>query len=296
MSDIRTALVTGATSGIGRAAAGHLAAGGEWRLLLGARDAARGAAVAAELGPPAEVVDLDLASLDAVRAAATRVAARVTAGEPLDALVLAAGVQVPVADRASADGYELTFAVNHLAHFLLTVELLPHLTPGARVVVVSSGTHWGTWRKSGPFPAPRWADPRELARPRRESGQRAYATSKLANVLFGAELARRHPELDVAVYDPGLVPGTGLHHQYPAPARALYTGLAPLLARLPFASGLDEAGAGLAAAVTGPAGTSGRYLERGVEAPSSPDSRDPGRARELWEAGLELTRPQISAS
>ncbi|MGY1779572.1 SDR family NAD(P)-dependent oxidoreductase [Geodermatophilus sp. SYSU D01036] len=292
MSDIRTALVTGATSGIGRAAAGHLAATGEWRLLLGARDAGRGAAVAAELGPPAEVVDLDLASLAAVRAAATRVAA----GEPLDALVLNAGVQVPVADRASADGHELTFAVNHLAHFALTVALLPHLAPGARVVVVSSGTHWGTWRKSGPFPAPRWADPRTLARPRRESGQRAYATSKLANVLFGAELARRHPELDVAVYDPGLVPGTGLHHRYPAPARALYTGLAPLLARLPFASGVDEAAARLAAAVTGPPGTSGRYLERGVEAPSSPDSRDPARARELWEASLELTRPQIRAS
>ncbi|MGY1687321.1 SDR family NAD(P)-dependent oxidoreductase [Geodermatophilus sp. SYSU D00867] len=292
MGAIRTALVTGATSGLGRAAAGHLAATGQWRLLLGARDAARGAAVAAELGPLAEVVDLDLASLGAVRAAAARVAA----GEPLDALVLNAGVQLPVADEASADGHELTFAVNHLAHFLLTVELLPHLAPGARVVVVGSGTHWGTWRKSGPFPAPRWADPRELARPRRESGQRAYATSKLANVLFGAELARRHPEVDVAVFDPGLVPGTGLHHRYPAPARAVYTGLAPLLARLPFASGVDEAAARLAAAVTGPPGTSGRYLERGVEAPSSPDSRDPGRARELWEASLELTRPQTSAS
>jgi NAD(P)-dependent dehydrogenase (short-subunit alcohol dehydrogenase family) len=287
MDGRRTALVTGATSGLGRAAAGVLAATGGWQVLVGARDHHRGAEVAAGLGPPADVVALDLASLDDVRAAAARVAAR----GRLDALVLNAGVQLPRADRASADGYELTFAVNHLAHFLLTVELLPHLAPGARVVVVSSGTHWGTWRKSGPFPAPRWADPRELARPRRESGQRAYATSKLANVLFGAELARRHPEVDVAVFDPGLVPGTGLHRGYPAPARAVYTGLAPLLARLPFASGVEQAAAGLAAAVTDPPGTSGRYLERGVETPSSPESRDPARARELWEASLELTRP-----
>jgi NAD(P)-dependent dehydrogenase (short-subunit alcohol dehydrogenase family) len=290
MDDRRTALVTGATSGLGRGAAGLLAGTGEWRVLLGARDPGRGARAAAELGPAADVVEVDLASLDAVRSAAARVAADVATRGRLDALVLNAGVQLPVADRASADGYELTFAVNHLAHFLLTVELLPHLAPGARVVVVSSGTHWGTWRKSGPFPAPRWADPHELARPRRESGQRAYATSKLANVLFGAELARRHPEVDVAVFDPGLVPGTGLHRGYPAPARAVYTGLAPLLARLPFASTPERAAAALAAAVTGPPGTSGRYLERGVEAPSSPGSRDPGRARELWAASEELTR------
>ncbi|PWW24536.1 protochlorophyllide reductase [Geodermatophilus normandii] len=285
MDGRRTVLVTGATSGLGRAAAGRLAATGGWSVLLGARDPGRGAQVAAGLGPTADVVALDLASLDGVRDAAARIAAR----GRLDALVLNAGVQLPVADRASADGYELTFAVNHLAHFLLTVELLPHLAPGARVVVVSSGTHWGTWRKSGPFPAPRWADPRELARPRRESGQRAYATSKLANVLFATELARRHPEVDVAVVDPGLVPGTGLHRGYPAPARAVYTGLAPLLARLPFASGVGQAADVLAAAVTGPPGTSGRYLERGVEVPSSPDSRDPARARELWEASRELT-------
>ncbi|WP_369254619.1 SDR family NAD(P)-dependent oxidoreductase [Geodermatophilus amargosae] len=293
MDGRRTALVTGATSGLGRAAVGLLAATGDWRVLAGARDPGRGAQVAAELGAAAAVVEVDLASLDSVRAAAASVAAT---RAPLDALVLNAGVQLPVADRASADGYELTFAVNHLAHFVLTVELLPHLAPGARVVVVSSGTHWGTWRKSGPFPAPRWADPRELARPRRESGQRAYATSKLANVLFGAELARRHPEVDVAVLDPGLVPGTELHRSYPAPARAVYSGLAPLLARLPFASTPERAAAVLAAAVTGPPGTSGRYLERGAEAPSSPASRDPARARELWEASEELTRPQTSAS
>ncbi len=284
MDGIRTALVTGGTSGLGRAAAGLVASTPGWSVLLAARDAGRGAQVAAELGPATGVVELDLAALDAVRSAAARIAAR----GPLDALVLNAGVQLPRADRVSADGYELTFAVNHLAHFLLTVELLPHLTPGGRVVVVSSGTHWGTWRKSGPFPAPRWADPRVLARPRRESGRRAYATSKLANVLFGTELARRHPEVDVAVADPGLVPGTGLHRGYAAPARAVYGGLAPLLVRLPFASGVEQAGDRLAGVVTGPPGRSGRYLERGVEAPSSPGSRDPGRARELWEASLEL--------
>jgi protochlorophyllide reductase len=284
MDHIRTALVTGATSGLGRHAAGLLAATPGWRVLLGARDTDAGRRLAAELGPPTGVVPLDLADLGSVR----RAAAAAAEPAPLDALLLVAGVQQTRADSVSADGFELTFAVNHLGHFLLTRELLPHLAPGARVVVVSSGTHFGTFRQSGPFPAPRWADPRELARPRAESGARAYATSKLANVYFGRELARRHPELSVAVFDPGLMPATGLARAYPAPVRALYGALTPLLTRLPFAQEAAQAAAQLTALVTGPAGHSGRYVERGTEAPSSPESTDPDRARELWDVSAEL--------
>ncbi len=287
MDRTRTALVTGATSGLGRHTARLLAATPGWRVLLGARDVDAGRRSAAGLGPSTAVVPLDLADLGSVRAAAATAAEHA----PLDALLLVAGLQQTRADRASADGFELTFAVNHLGHFLLTRELLPHLAPGARVVVVSSGTHFGTLRQSGPFPAPRWADPRELARPRAGSGARAYATSKLANVYFGRELARRHPQLSVAVFDPGLMPVTGLARAYPAPARALYAALAPLLTRLPFAQDPARAAAQLAALVTGPAGRSGRYVERGTEAPSSPESTDPGRARELWEVSAELVGP-----
>ena len=284
MDRTRTALVTGATSGLGRHTAGLLAAAPGWRVLVGARDVDAGRRLAGELGPSADVVPLDLADLGSVRAAAATAAGHA----PVDALLLVAGLQSTRADRTSPDGFELTSAVNHLGHFLLTQELLPHLAPGARVVVVSSGTHFGTFRQSGPFPGPRWADPRELARPRAESGARAYATSKLANVYFGRELARRHPELSVAVYDPGLMPVTGLARAYPAPVRGLYAALAPLLTRLPFAQEPAEAAARLAALVTGPAGRSGRYVERDREAPSSPESTDPDRARELWDVSAEL--------
>ncbi len=284
MDRTRTALVTGATSGLGRHTAGLLAATPGWRVLLGARDTGAGRRLAADLGASTAVVPLDLADLGSVRTAAAAAAGHA----PLDALLLVAGLQQPRADRTSAEGFELTFAVNHLGHFLLTRELLPHLAPGARVVVVSSATHVGTLRRSGPFPGPRWAHPRELARPRAGSGARAYATSKLANVYFGRELARRHPELSVAVYDPGLMPVTGLARAYPAPVRALYAALAPLLTRLPFAQEPARAAAQLTALVTGPAGRSGRYVERDREAPSSPESTDPDRARELWEVSDEL--------
>ncbi|WP_448639851.1 SDR family NAD(P)-dependent oxidoreductase [Geodermatophilus sp. URMC 63] len=284
MDRTRTALVTGATSGLGRATAGLLAATPGWQVLLGVRDVPRGEEVAAALGPGTGVVDLDLASLASVRAAAREIATR----SPLDVLVLNAGVQVRSTEHASADGYELTFAVNHLGNHLLTRLLLPHLAPGGRVVVVSSGTHFGTLRKSGPFPRPRWDSPQVLATPRQGSGQVAYATSKLATVYFARELARRCPGLDVAAFDPGLLPATGLARDYPPPAQAVYRTLTPLLERLPGAQRPERAAAQLTALVTGPPGTGGRYVERGVEAPSSPESLDPGRARELWEVSAEL--------
>jgi protochlorophyllide reductase len=284
MDSTRTALVTGATSGLGRATAGLLAATPGWRVLLGVRDVGRGREVAAALGPRTGVAELDLASLASVRAAAADVAAR----GRLEVLVLNAAVQLPSSRVASADGYELTFAVNHLGHHLLTRLLLPHLAPAGRVVVVSSGTHFGTLRKSGPFPRPRWQPPRVLATPRPGSGPAAYATSKLATVYFARELARRRPDLDVVAFDPGLVPATGLARHHPAWVQAVYRTLTPLLERTPAAQTPGRAAAQLAAVVTGPGGTSGRYVERGTEAPSSPESLDPGRARELWDVSDEL--------
>jgi NAD(P)-dependent dehydrogenase (short-subunit alcohol dehydrogenase family) len=184
-----TVLVTGATDGIGRATALALAARGATVLVHG-RDPARAAAVAREAnavpGAPgdAESVVGDLASLAAVRALAAAVRAR---GAPLDVLVNNAGVAFRDAERRlSADGFELTFAVNHLAHFLLTRELLDLLAEaaarrgGARVVTVSSELH-----------ARGRIDFDDLQGERRYGGTAAYAHSKLANVLFARALARR---------------------------------------------------------------------------------------------------------
>ena len=286
MESMHTAVVTGATSGLGRATAQAIAAVPGWRVVLAVRDEERGRELARQLGPGTAVVGVDLASLASVRAAADLIGRE---HAPVDALVLNAGVQTTRADRVSADGHELTFAVNHLAHFLLTERLAPRLTPGARLVVISSGTHWGRLSKSGPFPAPRWTDPVRLAAPRDESGQRAYATSKLANVYFGYEAARRHPGLRVTVVDPGLMPATGLARDYPAPARALYGALTPLLARLPFAQDPQRAAAQVAALATAPPDRpAARYVALGREAPSSPESYDADRARELWEASERL--------
>ena len=294
----QVAVITGATRGLGLHTAEAIAAGGGWTPVLAVRDVAAGRAVAARTA--GAVVGLDLADLASVRAAAAQLASE---HAPIDALVLNAGLQVTRADRATADGFELTFGVNHLGHFLLTRLLLDAgaLAPGARIVVVASGTHFGTFRKAGVFPAPRWRDPRALARPDGGSGQVAYSTSKLANVLFALEAARRLPNVTVDVFDPGIMPDTGLARDYPPRAQAIYARLVPLLRLLPFVERPQDAGRRLARVATDPAlaGATGRYFEGKRVIEPSPTARDPRLAAELWAASEELvglTAPAPAAS
>jgi protochlorophyllide reductase len=278
----RTVVVTGATRGLGLHTAEALAATPGWRVVLAVRDERAGGELAERLG--GAVVPLDLASLASVRAAAVRLAAD---HAPLHGLVLNAGLQVTRTGRTTADGFEVTFGVNHLGHFLLTTALhdLGALAPGARIAVVASGTHFGTFAKSGPYPRPRWRDARALATPQEGSGQVAYATSKLANVLFGLEAARRYAgEATVNVFDPGLMPATGLARDYGPVQRRIYAAMEPLLRRLPFGARPELSGAALARLVTDPAlaGMTGRYVEIDAPAEPSPLARDRARAEQLW--------------
>jgi NAD(P)-dependent dehydrogenase (short-subunit alcohol dehydrogenase family) len=189
----RTVLITGSTAGVGAAAARRLAAQGA-RVVLHGRDAPRGEALAAELtdaGPGrATFLRADFASLDEVRAFAGRALDHL---DRLDALVLNAGL-ASARRVTTADGFELTFAVNHLAHFLLAHLLLDALRAAAagggaaRVVVVTSNGH-----RHADLDLERVADPPDYG------GWMAYANSKLANVLFAREAARRWRDQDITV-------------------------------------------------------------------------------------------------
>ncbi len=192
----RTALVTGANSGLGLQTSLQLARAGA-RVLLACRDPRRAqTAVDTVLRsvPQAtvEVVPLDLASLASVREAAADVAART---ERLDLLVANAGVMA-VPRQVTEDGFELQLATNHLGHFALTGLVLPLLLAAAapRVVVVSSAAHR--------FGAIRFDD---LQGERAYSRWGAYGQSKLANLLFARELDRRSAAtpLLVAAAHPG---------------------------------------------------------------------------------------------
>ncbi len=197
-SSRRICLITGGTGGIGFAAARGLARAGMELILVG-RAAGPGAEAVSELDalagqPVATFLQADLSSQAEVR----RLADQVRVGwHRLDALVHAAGTVQP-RRRESVDGIELTWAVNHLAPYLLTRLLLEHLTssPGAQVILVSSRSHsWGRIH---------WTDP-ELHRG--YNLLRAYSQSKLANLLYVGALNRRLVDLGATAtaVHPGLV-------------------------------------------------------------------------------------------
>lgn len=167
----RTAIVTGSNSGIGRAAAAALAAKGA-HVVLAVRNLDKGRAVARTMPGTPEVRELDLARLASVREFAA------SWDGPIDLLINNAGIMIPPLTRTE-DGFELQLGTNHLGHFALTNLLLPHVT--GRVVTVSSGA-----ARMGAidFDDLNWET-------RRYRPWRAYGQSKLANLLFTAELQRR---------------------------------------------------------------------------------------------------------
>jgi NAD(P)-dependent dehydrogenase (short-subunit alcohol dehydrogenase family) len=181
----KTVVVTGGNSGIGLETAGELASMGA-RVLLTARNADKGRAAVAALGQrvgekgSVQLVVFDLGDLDSVR----RGAAEILEQAPrLDVLVNNAGLVLSERE-VTVDGYEATFAINHLGPFLLTNLLLDRIRASApaRVVTVASTAHTSA-RKGIPFD--------DLQSARHYRGMRVYGQSKLANILFTLELARR---------------------------------------------------------------------------------------------------------
>lgn len=285
-----TIVMTGATSGIGQAAAERLLRKPDVTLVIGTRHPAG-----------RDQLPLDLERLDSVRSFADAVTARL---DPIDALVLNAGVSLADGDHRTEDGFETTFSVNHLAHYLLLRLLLPRLTVGARVVITTSGTHDPD--KRTPIPPPRHAEARLLAHPSddpdrdsgaRTAGLRAYTSSKLCNVLTARALAtdpdavRKH--VRAVAYDPGPTPGTRLSRNLNPMLRAAWAILGTPIGRvIPGISSVEQAGAALAALATDePVGES-RYasLIRGKltwAQPSTLGRSDTARDA-LWRDSAEL--------
>ncbi len=225
--------MTGATAGIGLAAAEQIRRVPNVRLLLGTRGTST---------VSADSLPLDLARLASVRSFAAAVE-EMLGGGSIDALVLNAGIQFDDVDQRTEDGFETTFAVNHLAHYLLLRLLMPRLATGAAVVITTSDTHDP---KALPFSsgfAPEHADALKLAQGQvrlnpesKASGRRAYATSKLCNVLTARALASspfaRERGLGVIAFNPGLTPGTQLMRNSSAGVKFVVAVLMPILSPL----------------------------------------------------------------
>jgi len=226
---MKTIVMTGGTAGIGLAAVRQMHKTPNVRILLGARGS----------NPTdCESLPLDMAQLSSVRSFAAEI--RKKLGESsIDALVLNAGTQVSKLGRRTNDGYETTFAVNHLAHYLLLRLLMPKLASGATVLITTSNLHDPT---TNPMAPPEHADAAKLARgqvelnqdsPGWRSAMRAYAASKLCNILTAYSLASspfaRQRNLRVIAFTPGLTPGTGLFRNHGLAFRALLSAFGPLL-------------------------------------------------------------------
>ena len=264
----KTILITGANTGIGRASAEALAAAGA-HVVLACRSEEKTRPVLdaiqqATPGARAEFMPLDLADLGSVRALAEAWLAR---GTPLHVLLNNAGLVTPGQTR---DGFELVFGVNHLGHFLLTALLWPSLQAAgqARVVNVASTAHR---RASG-------IDFDALQRPTASTTAfPEYAVSKLANVLFAREMARRlGPAPTITAYSlhPGVI-ASDVWRRVPWPIR-------PLMLR--FMRSVEDGAATSLYCATAPeaARESGLYYEDCRVLPAAPLGQDDALAATLW--------------
>jgi NAD(P)-dependent dehydrogenase (short-subunit alcohol dehydrogenase family) len=275
----RVFLMTGGTEGIGKAAAHALAKRGATLVLIG-RDPEKTTRVVAELKAASgneriETIIADLSRLADVRAAAERFRA---GHDRLDVLVNNAGAMFDQALR-SADGYELTFALNHLAYFQLTAALLDLLkkTPGARVVSTASNAH-----RRGQI------DLDDIAAGNKSRlGFLRYSDSKLANILFTRELARRLAGTGVVAtcFHPGFI-ASAFGHNTHGVTRAITMLLQKLRALTP-EQGADTL-VWLATSPDPAARESGGYFVERKRVSGTARAQDDAMAARLWELSERL--------
>jgi NAD(P)-dependent dehydrogenase (short-subunit alcohol dehydrogenase family) len=275
----RIVLVTGANSGLGLRTAQVLAGKGA-HVIMGCRSVQRGQVARRAVQGSAEVLELDLADLSSVRAAAEQI-------DQLDVLINNAGIMA-VPYGKTVDGFERQFGTNHLGHAALTWLLLPALRqrPGARVVTVASLAHqYGRIN----FDDPNWE-----RRPYSYRG--SYGQSKLANILFARELERRSPDVTSIAAHPGFT-STDLTDNMASAHNSFLLRLGGKVSRL-FSQSVEMGALPQLYAATSPDARGGQYYGpdsfngmRGhpTVARMTAAARDDLAANRLWELTIKLT-------
>lgn len=304
-------LITGPTRSLGRAAALAMAERPDDErpdLLLVGRDGQglKDTAEAARArGAKVHEIGCDLSRLADVRAAADAVRKLLDVGavRPLRALVANAGTMSGDTRLASADGYEMTFAVNYLAHAQLIGDLLDSLAEPARIVLLGSNTYYANlYRRLMAVPAAQWRDPVEIARP--ATGEKnpgfkatgiAYSNAKLAILYYAHELQRHAgPGTNVTVFEPGWMPGTSLGRDAPEAFQAIGRGIG----RLPGVATPERSGPALASIALDRKWADlrdGAFVVRDKVIEVQPVAQDRDRERRLWAATAELLEQASTA-
>lgn len=273
----KTVVITGATSGIGAVAACELAGRG-WRVVFAARDPGRAQALLARLraiAPDADpvAVTADLTSVSDVRRAAAEIAA---AAPVIDVLANNAGA-IFSPRRVTAEGLEATFALNHMAYFVLTALLLPNLRAAgaARIVSTASRAHRG-----------QRLDFDDLQATRGYASYSVYGRSKLCNILFTRELARRLAGTGVSAncFHPGFV-DTGFAQAARGPVGAAFRVAKSLIAISPQKGARTLVHLATSEAV---AGVSGGYFSAGRLCTPSRAARNGADGERLWRVSARL--------
>ena len=295
-------IITGGTSGIGRSVVAHLLA--EWsdhRIIMIARPSPRINPLRALPGANERlsVVNGDLASLRSIAQACDQILGML-GSDRIDVVGLNAGVQVVRGDAYSADGLELSFAVNFLAHFLIVERLKHLLRPGGRIVFTSSEVHdpnvfclMGIGRAT-------WQDPLVLADAQRsqdhiaslvDRGEARYCASKLISLMYMRHLARALPEVGVLAFNPSVVPGTEIGRDRNWLQQLGWKYVMPLLTPvLPGARSLKKSASDLLWLLTeaDARSLSGQYVDGRTAQSGSEESRDEAKIARAVEVAHTL--------
>ena len=305
--DMKTVIITGGNSGLGYHCALEIARNPDWYIILACRSTEKAAKAIQDIQKATdcdriETMKLDLADLDSIKVFVAQFKERDLPS--LHGLICNAGVQFIRRQTYTKDGFDMTFGVNHLGHFFLTNLLLEELAKPARIVFVSSDTHDSS--KTTGMPAPYFRDPHLMAYPQKDAtlknksigeiGRLAYTTSKLCNILCAYELSRRLNDVSpssitVNVFNPGLMPGSGLANDYTLTAKFVWNNILPILCRfVPNINTMENAGKALARLILDEelSDVTGKYFSGFNRIDSSQESYDLEKAQKLWEGSEQL--------
>ena len=286
-------VITGGTSGIGCSVVARLLADWQnYRIIVVARPSPRISQLRTLPGASERlsVVNGDLSSLGSIAKACDQIQGML-GSDRIDVLGLNAGVQIVRGNASSAEGLELSFAVNFLAHFLIVERLKGLLRPGGRIVFTSSEVR---------ITRATWQDPLVLADAERsqnhiaspvDRGEARYCASKLLILMYVRHLARALPDVGVMAFNPSVVPGTEIARDRHTLQQLGWKYVLPLLTPLlPGARSLKRSASDLLWLMTEAEGRclSGHYVDGRVDQPGSAESRDEAKIARVVEVGHSL--------
>ena len=297
----KTVIITGATSGLGYSCAEAIARSEQdWYIIIASRNLSRVEEAVRTLMAETEYLNIEGMTLDLASLASVRQFVKdFITGErpPLQAIVCNTGIQIVSDTLYTEDGFEMTFGVNHLGHFLLVNLLLPQMSDRSGIVFVSSDTHNPDANTAMPHPQYQAAE--LLAFPSDDdnnadignTGRERYTTSKLCNILCAYELSRRlqkqQSNITVNAFNPGLMLDTKLYRDY---SEAELSALATTISRSVMENARDSKTMGNALAKLILDRATGKYFDGLEEVRSSNESYDEKKASELWKSSAELVK------